>query len=174
MTGAPRADDIARLEREGFQGFRTVARLRESHCLEVPVARGVYVVVREASERPEFLARSVGGRFRGQDPTVPVETLEAKWVDGAAVLYVGRARGPGVRSLLRQRVKRMIRFGQGRVVGHRGGRYVWQLRDHAALRFAWYATGEDDPARVEAALLERFALRHGALPFANLRGEASE
>ena len=88
---------------------------------------------------------------------------------GAQVLYLGRACGPGVRSLLRQRVKRYLRFGHGRVVGHWGGRFVWQLRDHGTLRVAWKPTGDEDPALVEARLQARFREHYGMLPFANLR-----
>ena len=33
------------------------------------------------------------------DPTVSLEVLEKRWVPQAIVLYIGRASGPGVRSL---------------------------------------------------------------------------
>lgn len=167
-------DSVVGLRELGFHGFRSVARLRETRAAEVPVEPGVYIVVRDTPVAPAFLERSVGGRFRQQDPTVPVPELEARWVEGAIVLYIGRARGPGVRSLLQQRVKRYLRFGQGRVVAHVGGRYIWQLRDHHALHLAWMQTGEREPGAVEAELLSAFVARHGALPFANLRSEECE
>ncbi len=164
---ATRAWDAARLRDEGFEGFHAAAALRRSGCLEVPVERGVYIVVRDTDEAPAFMARSVGGRYRQQDPTEKVEALQARWVPGARLLYVGRAAGPGVRSLLQQRVKRLLRFGQGRAIAHRGGRFVWQLADHASLRIAWRTTPDGEPAAVEAALLADFVRLHGAPPFAN-------
>jgi hypothetical protein len=165
---------VARLREYGFQGFLSVARLRESLCVEVPVARGVYVVVRDTLLPPKFLEHSVGGRFRQMDPTISVEALSERWVHDAMVLYIGRARGPGVRSLLQQRVKRYVRFGQGRAVGHYGGRFIWQLRDHRALLMAWMPTGDEDPAAAEARLQSAFLASHHRLPFANLRLEAAE
>ena len=131
-------------------------------------------MVRESLAAPEFLARSVAPLYRGEDPSQPIEALSERWVPGAQVLDIGRARGPGVRSLLRQRVKRYLRFGHGRVVGHWGGRFVWQLRDHAALRVCWKTTSAEDAGPTEARLQARFHEHHGALPFANLRQESED
>jgi hypothetical protein len=172
LAARPLFDSVAELREHGFAGFRSVATLRDSRCLEVPVERGVYIVVRDYDGPPEFLTRSVAPHFRGQDPTLPLEELNQQWVAGARVLYIGRASGPGVRSLLQQRVKRYIRFGQGRVVAHYGGRLIWQLRDHRSLLFAWLPTPDEDPAVVEARLQAAFVERYGALPFANLRQES--
>lgn len=174
LMEASRAWDVERLREAGFCGFHAVSHLHRTRCLEVPVERGLYAAVRDSDQPPQFMARSVGGRYRQQDPTVAVPVLEAAWVEGAQVLYLGRAAGPGVRSLLQQRVKRFLRFGQGKAVGHAGGRFVWQLCDHAAVRIAWKCTGDEDPAVAEAALLEGFTRRHGRLPFAHLRREEAE
>ena len=178
MDVTPRArspiDSVAELRDYGFRGFLSVNRLWESRCEEVPVERGVYVAVRDAVMPPKFLEHSVGGRFRQMDPSVPIEILQNHWVPGAVVLYIGRARGPGVRALLHQRVKRYLRFGQGRVVAHYGGRFVWQLRDHRVMLLAWMPTPDEDPAVVEARLQAMFLARHGRLPFANLRLEDPE
>jgi hypothetical protein len=154
------------LEAEGFEGFFTVGQLHGEGCERLPNQPGVYAIVRQSLDRPEFLAKSVGPIYRDQDPTRPVHDLEQCWVPGAQLLYLGRARGPGVRSLLRQRVKRYLRFGHGRVVGHWDGRFVWQLRDHTALRVAWNSTS-DDPAQLETRLQARFLEHYGMLPFAN-------
>lgn len=169
-----RSWDIEFLQGAGFLGFRSMSHLLRTGCLEVPVERGVYVVVRDSERRQEFLARSVGGWFRQQDPSVTVDVLKERWVEGAQVLYLGRARGPGVRSLLQQRVKRYIRFGQGKAVAHAGGRFIWQLRDHMALKVAWLPTPDKDPAILEAALLEGFYLLYERLPFANRRQEHAQ
>jgi hypothetical protein len=167
-------DSVVGLREYGFRGFLSVNRLWESRCDEVPVERGVYVAVRDTLMPPKFLDHSVGGRFRHMDPSVPIDVLQSHWVPGAVVLYLGLARGPGVRSLLHQRVKRYLRFGQGRVVAHYGGRFVWQLRDHRVMLLAWMPTPDEDPAAVEARLQAMFLARHGRLPFANLRLEDTE
>lgn len=173
LATGPAFDSVARLRDQGFEGFLSVATLRDSRCLEVPVERGVYIAVRDYEGPPEFLARSVAPRFRGQDPTLTLDQLNPRWVPGALVLYVGRAPGPGVRSLLQQRIKRYIRFGQGRVVAHYGGRLIWQLRDHRSLLFAWRTAPDEDPGAAEARLLAAFRERYGALPFAN-QGQESD
>jgi hypothetical protein len=162
------------LEAEGFEGFFTVEQLYAEGCEGLPDEPGVYAMVRESLAPPEFLAHSVAPVYRGQDPTQPMEALKERWVPGAQVLYFGRAQGPGVRSLLRQRVKRYLRFGHGRVVGHWGGRFVWQLRDHAVLRVAWKATDAKDALPAEARLQMLFREYYGALPFANLREESED
>ena len=162
------------LEAEGFQGFFAVGQLHAEGCEGLPNEPGVYAMIRESLAPPEFLANNVAPIYRGQDPTQPIEVLSERWVPGVQVLYLGCAPGPGVRALLRQRVKRYLRFGHGRVVGHWSGRFVWQLRDHAALRVAWKATDAEDARPTEARLLARFSERYGVFPFANLPQESEE
>lgn len=172
MTEAePAPGSIAFLEAGGFSGLLTVRQLHDEGCLSIPNEPGVYAVVRESLAAPRFRSRSRAPLWRGMDPTRPVEELRERWVAGAQVLYFGRACGPGVRSLLRQRVKRYLRFGHGRVVAHWGGRFVWQLEDADDLLVAWKPTGDVDPRNVEAGMQQRFSAHYGRLPFANLRQE---
>jgi hypothetical protein len=173
-SGGPNPGSRAFLEDEGFEGFFTVGQLHADGCEGLPNEPGVYAMVRGSIDRPDFLARSAAPSYRGEDPTRPVDELKQRWVPDAQVLYVGPACGPGVRSRLRQRVKRYLRFGHGRVVGHWGGRFVWQLRDHATLRVAWKSTGVGDPARYQARLLARFREYYCMLPFANQVQESEE
>jgi hypothetical protein len=173
-NGPPAPGSRSFLEAEGFEGFFTVRQLHAEGCEGLPNEPGVYAIVRESLDLPEFLTRSVGPIYRGKDPTRPVDELKQRWVTGAQMLYVGRACGPGVRSLLRQRVKRYLRFGHGRVVGHWGGRFVWQLCDHTTLQVAWKSTGLEDPSPVEARLQARFREHYSVLPFANLNQESEE
>lgn len=165
-------DSVESLRTAGFDGFATVNDLLGSRCGEVPVARGVYIVVREPSLPPKFMPSSAAGLFRGKKATEKIEVLTPEWVTGAIVLYVGQAGGTGVRGQLQQRIKRYIRFGSGKSVAHWGGRFIWQLADHRKLRFAWLP--DDAPAGLEARLLAAFEARYGALPFANLRAESVE
>jgi hypothetical protein len=172
VTRGPAPGSIASLRGAGFEGFERVVDLQDNRSTAVPVAPGVYAVARESLGAPEFFVRSEGAHFRGKDPSVPIADLEARWVTGAQVLYLAHASGPGVRSLLQQRIKRYMRFGLGRNVAHVGGRYIWQLRGHGSLLVAWRVSTDDVPVEVEARLLNEFKTRHGRLPFANLEGES--
>ena len=93
--------------------------------------------------------------------------LAAKWVEGAKILYIGKAdAGAAAGHGLRGRLRQYARHGLGGT-SHHGGRYIWQLQDSAALLVAWRPTL--DPRVEEKALLAEFETEHNALPFANLR-----
>jgi len=159
------------LEAEGFEGFLTIGQLHRSDCLEVPDEPGVYVVLARGEAPHGFLRRNTAPVWRGQDPTLPVEALGARWIEGAELLYVSAAPGPGVRSRLRQRIKRFLRFGHGKVVAHWSGHVIWQLRESSRLVVAWRpCDSAGEAARTSTELLARFEHRHGAPPFANVRG----
>lgn len=113
-----------------------------------------------SSRTHSFLDRSVGGHFKQSDPTVSPAALAAKWAEETATLYIGRA------SDLRSRVDLLARYGRGQPVAHRGGRYLWQLAEHAQLRVCW--RHEPDPVRAEAELLDELESAVGQLPFASL------
>ncbi|MFC6695860.1 GNAT family N-acetyltransferase [Nocardioides daphniae] len=164
--------DRTRLTADGFTGWIRISDLPRA---DVPSGAGVYVVVRENTLPPRFRATNPGGRASEKDPTVPVAELREAWVDGAEVLFVGRAtRGVGKRQGLAKRLAELRRFGLGQTGNHWGGRYVWQLADSDDLLVAWKETGEADPEEVAAQLLARFEVDHGQLPFANLvRGSAT-
>jgi hypothetical protein len=147
------------LEDRGFEGFVRIRALQRG-CPTVPALPGIYVVIRVSSEDPDFLETSVGGPFKGQDPTVSTERLREKWVPGAHILYVGRGGN------LRKRLDLLARFSRGEAVGHWGGRFLWQLADHDELLVSWLTP--TDQAGQEAELIEEFAAAYGALPFANL------
>jgi len=149
--------DRGRLAGMGFEGFVPLSRAGR----QAPASSGVYVVLRETSIPPKFTSESKGGWFKGRNPAVPLAQLEAKWIDGAEVAYIGQGGN------LRRRLSQLSRFGEGVPVGHWGGRYLWQLSDCADFAVAWRR--EDDPREGEATLLRQFRREHGALPFANLR-----
>ncbi len=157
----------AALEAEGFVGWVPFAELPASGVAAEP---GMYVVWRESAGDPEFLPRSVGGHFKGKDPSVPAERLADEWVPGASVVYIGKAsaRKHGGKALAK-RLDEYRRFGAGEPVAHWGGRLVWQLADHSDFLVAWRATAPEDPEDVEAEMIDAFANVYGALPFANLK-----
>ncbi len=152
------------LEERGFRGFVPFSLLATQL---LPLDGGIYVVIRASDAAPTFLAASTAGWRKGVNPAVGMEQLAAKWVDGAEVLYVGKAdAGAAADHGLRGRLKQYARHGLGGT-SHHGGRYIWQLQDPAALLVAWKPT--PDPRGEENALLAEFETLHHALPFANLR-----
>ena len=161
-TGYQRRD----LEAVGFVGWLSWAALRTSRLAELPRSPGSYVIYRDAATAPRFVAVGAGGHFKGRDPNVTVETLQAEWVAGAHAVYIGKA------SELRSRLRTYANFGAGRPVGHYGGRYIWQLADAHELLVAWRALPTADLARAdEVALLGHFRELHGGdWPLANLTG----
>lgn len=152
----------------GFQGFHTVADLIEDQSA-IPEGPGVYAVLWTASEIPDFIEAGTGGWFKGRDPNVARQTLGANWVPTSAVVYLGKAAGGlSGRRGLRKRLSEFLLFGQGRPIAHRGGRYIWQIRQSAELVFCWVEVPDGCEA-VESRLLAEFVAQHGRLPFANLR-----
>lgn len=154
------------LEGEGFRGFVSFVDLRS---VEVPAVPGVYLVTWAGPAVPRFLPRSPAGSRKGRDPSVSISVLEGCWVDGASVLYIGKASGGSTgRRGVEKRLDEFRRHGLGQPVGHWGGRYIWQLEQPDRLLVSWKITdGEDDPEDVESALLARFERDYAALPFAN-------
>jgi hypothetical protein len=152
------------LEAGGFSGFVPVVDIQASRCAEVPRLGGVYVVYRSDVTTPGFLERSVGGHFKGHDPTVPVVKLESKWIEGATTIYIGKA----ATSTLQVRVRQLLDYGMGRPVGHQGGRYLWQLAGSERFLVAWRVYPQATALQNE--MLIAFATRWGGYPFANIAG----
>jgi hypothetical protein len=153
--------DLEDLRARGFGGFIAVSKLPRPEPPELPVASGVYVVVRTDDGQPAFLSRSGGGWWKKQDPSVPVDRLRREWVDGAQTLYIGKAKS------LRERVGELLQFADGQPVRHWGGRLLWQMERCEDLVLGWRE--ETDFAGVETDLIDEFLNRFGRLPFANLK-----
>jgi hypothetical protein len=147
-----------------FGGFLTIAELQRSRCSQVPNEPGVYLILRPDAQAPIYLPASIGGRFKGKDPTLAVARLASQWVPDSCVIYIGKASVP-----LRHRLRLYMDFGLGKAVAHRGGRCIWQMADSGKLLVAWKVTSSDDPALVEAGLIQAFKARYARRPFANLR-----
>jgi hypothetical protein len=152
------------LQSLGFTGFVSFAELLDSWLSVIPTTGGVYAVLRESDADPAFCPANPGGRFKGKDPTVDASVLTAAWIDGCAVIYIGKGDN------LQRRLREYARFGRGDPIGHWGGRYIWQLADSADLIVAWRRCNEGETAReTEVELLSAFTQRYARLPFANLR-----
>ena len=154
------------LRRRGFTGFKAFGDLDLS---TVPREPGVYTVLRSTNSVHEVLDTSVGGWFKGKDPTDDPAKLKGRLWD-APTLYIGKAdAGTNGTRGLRKRIGEFAKFGQGLPVGHWGGRYIWQLSNSRDLRIAWLPVTGRSAKLVEDELLEEFFVAYGQLPFANLR-----
>ena len=146
------------LEKAGFTGWLPFVAIRTSGC---PTTGGVYVVTYDAEGPVAFAERSCGGWFKGKDPTVTLDVLTANWIDGAEVIYIGKA------DQLRRRLMQYADFGAGKPVGHWGGRLIWQLPSTDRLLVGWKETPGHVPVQVEADLIGQFRHSYGKPPFAN-------
>jgi hypothetical protein len=152
------------LRHAGFTGWVPWSQCPEALTAIPSAAGGVYVIFRVAASSPSFLERSAAGSFEGVDPTVPLSSLEANWVSGASVVYIGKAN----HGRLRRRLEEFVRFGRGRPIGHRGGRLIWQLADAEDLLVTWRIMPLDaEPLREETRLRNLFRSAYGKPPFAN-------
>jgi len=152
---------------DGFGAAVSVSELLGTRCRQVPTDAGIYLVTYEGEERPEFLEVGTGGRFRDLDPNHPIEVLDANWVDGGRVVYVGKAAGE---EGLYQRIRQLVRFGNGKRAAHRGGRALWQIAGAHALEVRWRTCAAAVAADQESEAIAAFADGHdGRRPFANMR-----
>jgi hypothetical protein len=146
-----------------FAPGTTTSALHQDRYDEVPTTRGVYVVLRDSAEKHEFLATSGAGWFKNRDPSYPENIVNAAWVEGARVMYIGKAEGARG---LRQRIRQLVEFGFGKQIGHRGGRMLWHLKDYASLLIRWYEC--EDADAMETLLISQFkSVYDDARPFAN-------
>ncbi|MCQ1947570.1 hypothetical protein [Arthrobacter sp. zg-Y1116] len=154
------------LRSRGFTGFKAFGDLDLS---AVPREPGVYAVLRSTDSAHEVLDTSEGGWFKGADPTDDPAKLKGRLWD-APTLYIGKADAgtSGTRGL-RKRIGEFAKFGQGISVGHKGGRYIWQLSNSRDLPIAWLPVTDRSAKVAEDELLEEFFVAYGQLPFANLR-----
>ena len=148
----------------GFAGF---VAMNEVNLADIPLLPGVYAVLRGGE--PQVEGRSVGGWFKGKDPSVDVDILTARLNQDADVLYFGKAGQSSSRRGLRKRISELLQFGSGMPVGHWGGRYLWQLSSPFSNLLAWLPLDASEVDSFETVLLTDFRDTHGALPFANLR-----
>ena len=158
------------LENDKFQGFVTIKELTANPLL-VQKSKGVYIILRKTLDSPEFMEVGTGGFFKDENPNVSISELQNNWVDDSPIMYIGKAGGTGVKATLQARLKQYMEFGQGKKIGHKGGRYIWQLKDSQELIVCWKSLGGDkEPRSVEHEMIEKFKQEHnGMRPFANLQ-----
>lgn len=160
----------ASLKRDGFTGFRPLGELEINR---IPQKPGIFAVLLPAGGQepvePQFLAKSTAGVFKKKNPGLPQQTLKAEWVEGADILYLGKA-GPGSKSNrgLRRQIQEFVDFGRGRPPGHWDGRLIWQLASADRLIVAWRELPVDELSPTLASYQAAFVEEFGRLPFANL------
>lgn len=143
----------------------SIRAFHQSHCSDLPATPGVYVVLRQALAIPSFLPASKAGWFKGNDPSYPIDTVKENWVEGAKVLYVGKAEG---RVGLRAQVRQLVNIAYGKKIGHRGGRMLWHLSDWEDLQVVWRTCDDGGAGRLESELIDSFRRVHQVRPFANM------
>jgi hypothetical protein len=150
------------IKQSGFCGFKTIAELQDNYQV-IPVSAGVYQVLWVNDAMPEFVPHGTGGFFKNKDPNVPISELSAHWVPQSIIIYIGKA------TSLRERLTQYLKFGQGKAIGHRGGRYIWQIEKSSELQICWKELDRDDPRELEKQLIQNFKNEFGRRPFANLK-----
>ena len=160
---------MASIDQVSIAGFSEPIRLAELHqtrYASVPAHAGIYLIEREPESAPEFRMLSTGGWFKGQDPNCALDIIQANWVDGAQILYIGKAAG---KKGLKGRLRQLVDFGCGKPVGHRGGRLLWHLQDSEDLLVRWRNCTTDEADRAETTAIADFRRSHrGQRPFANM------
>lgn len=153
-------NDIDELKKAGFTGFKKMCDLFLDSSM-LPTSNGVYLVLNVDNRRGEFLTVGSGGHFKGKNPNISLSELQANWVDNTKVVYIGKA------TSLKLRLKQYFCFGQGKNIGHYGGRLIWQIKYSNDLVVCWKSL-TTDPREFEADLIRQFVTIYGCRPFANL------
>ena len=143
----------------GFSEPVIIKELQENKSL-IPKQNGVYLILNFEKEI-KFLETGTGGFFKGKNPNVELEILKEKWIKETNVVYIGKATD------LQKRLNQYFSFGNGKNVGHYGGRYIWQLENSKNLMVCWKSTNEN-PRGVEKDLINLFVSKFNKLPFANI------
>ena len=157
-------DDI---KKAGFEGFTTMQQLFVDRS-QLPTTKGVYLVLNLDKTPPAFLPVGTGGHFKGRNPNVLLDELKANWVDKTLVVYIGKAGSDASSATLKSRLKQYFGFGQGKNIGHWGGRLIWQIAASHKLVVCWKPLPNEDPRTTEAQLIKEFVKQFGQRPFANL------
>lgn len=153
--------DIKEIEKAGFIGFKSIKELSEDSS-ELPIHKGIYMVLNLEKNYPVFLPVGTGGYFKGKNPNVSLQELKNNWIEDTIVVYIGKA------TALKSRLKQYLGFGQGKNIGHWGGRLIWQLTLSDQLVVCWKILSDDDPRAAEVELIKNFKQQYKARPFANL------
>lgn len=146
----------------GFIGFKKIEDMFLDSS-KLPSGKGIYIILKPLSKPGEYVVQGTGGYFKEKDPNVSIDILKENWVDNTVVVYIGKA------TSLKSRLRQYFGFGQGKNIGHYGGRLIWQLAYSKELVVCWKALPIEDPREAEASLIQQFVSKYGKRPFANLK-----
>lgn len=162
-----------KIDPSDFDGEALIGDLMKDGGLDAAgvsrTSNGLYFVYYEGVGRPSFMEIGTGGFFKGKNPNVSITELKSRWVDDSDILYIGQTN-----RTLYDRIDEYMKFGQGKAVGHRGGRLIWQIEESRKLRLRWMIWPKDPgvylkPEKEEKRLLVAFKNEYGKYPFANGR-----
>jgi len=159
-------NNIGHLKQAGFEGFKTKGELFLDSST-IPKVKGVYLVLFQSS-KPSFLEVGTGGFFKRKNPNISLERLKKNWVYNSKVVYIGKAGSKSGNATLHSRLNQYLKFGQGKNIGHWGGRLIWQLKNSSNLIVCWKKLSAEEPREVEQLLIQLFINQFGKRPFANL------
>jgi hypothetical protein len=156
-TSLPTSWDSNALAAAGYRGFVPLIGVDVNQIEE---AHGVYIVMRPQPDLvPTMLTENPVKRRRIR--LYSGEALRARWIEGATVVYIGKAAGAAG---LRDRLKPFSRMSSS----HSGGRAIFQIEDCDELLVCW--TVNERAPEAERELIRAFKLAHdGRRPFANWR-----
>jgi len=160
-------NNIDEFKKAGFVGFKSMEELFIDSS-QLPAVKGVYLVLKIDKNIPSFLQIGTGGHFKGKNPNVLIAELENNWINNTIVVYIGKAGGETSNATLKSRLKQYFGFGQGKNVGHWGGRLIWQLASSKRLIICWKTLPNDNPRLFEMQLIRDFVAQFKNRPFANL------
>jgi hypothetical protein len=161
-------NDISSMKEFGFTGFIPISELMKGLTI-LPKYKGVYMILYIPEKHPEYLTSGTGGFFKERNPNVSIDILKENWVENTKVIYIGKAGGHDSSATLNARIKQYIHFGQGKKASHRGGRFIWQLKDSKNLLICWKVLIDEEPRNVEKNLIYDFKNIYKKRPFANLK-----
>lgn len=158
------------LKADGFVGFVALESFAKPQVTGGgDDIEGVYVVVRQATDTPDFLEDT----HRKPRATVySAAQAQAKWVDSAQLLYIGKGplRKPrrGRRNGLAHRIAELRAHGFTGGANHYGGKLLWQTTVATELLVGWKKVPEGDAGLVEGQMIHAFVSECMRLPFANI------
>lgn len=160
-------NNIEEIKKAGFLGFKKMNDLFKDSSA-IPKIKGIYLVLNPNYKKAEYLQIGTGGHFKGKNPNVLLEELKSNWVDNSLVVYIGKAGSETSKATLNSRLKQYFGFGQGKNIGHWGGRLIWQLKNANELIVCWKPLSNENPRTTESELIKKFVLEFSKRPFANL------
>jgi hypothetical protein len=129
-------NNIDEIKKAGFIGFKTMQELFADSS-QLPAEKGVYLILNLDKNHPTYLPIGTGGHFKGKNPNVSIDELSRNWVEKTIVVYIGKAGSESSSATLKSRLRQYFGFGQGKNIGHYGGRFIWQLTSSNNLVVCW-------------------------------------